>query len=225
MRIVLFYAMAKEIESLLTDAEKQKLETIAGVDFFRIRDDVVACFGGIGKVNAAMAAQIAIMRYQPDLIINVGVAGCLKEAPIGTILLAQAFIQHDVDTTGCGDPVGLVSTVNRVDFPVSYFERAQKALASMHVPFLSGIGATGDWFAKRGERAHWICETFSPLFVEMEGGAVAQVCFRNQTPFLAIKSVSDCVFGNDDYDFNFACAMKSLNGVVLSFIDAFLEIS
>ena len=119
MKIGLIYAMTGEIESLLTKENAEPLQTVAGVSFYRIRPDVIACIGGVGKVNAAMAAQLLISLYKPDLVLNAGVAGCFENVPIGTLVLAEGFLQHDVDTSPLGDPVGLVSTVNRVIFPTS----------------------------------------------------------------------------------------------------------
>ena len=110
MKIGLIYAMTGEIESLLTKENAEPLQTVAGVSFYRIRPDVIACIGGVGKVNAAMAAQLLISLYKPDLVLNAGVAGCFENVPIGTLVLAEGFLQHDVDTSPLGDPVGLVST-------------------------------------------------------------------------------------------------------------------
>ena len=109
MKIGLVYAMTGEIESLLTQENAQPLQTVAGVPFYRIRPDVIACAGGVSKVNAAMATQLLISLYQPDLVLNAGVAGCFEDMPIGSIVLAEGFLQHDVDTSALGDPVGLVS--------------------------------------------------------------------------------------------------------------------
>ena len=216
--IALYYAMPKEIESLLESAGESLLQTVAGINFYKIREDVIAVTGGVGKVNAAMATQLCISLYSPELVIDCGVAGCFENVEIGTIMLAERFVQHDVDTTGCGDPPGFVSTVNVIEFETSEFERAKRAMDATETRYLSGTGATGDWFAKAGERAAFIRDTFHPLFVEMEGGSVAQVCLRNGVKFMAIKSVSDCLFGNDDYDFNFPAAMKALNTVGMKFI-------
>ena len=74
MCIGLLYAMKGEIESLLTE-ETPLLQEKAGVLFYRIQEDIIACCGGVGKVNAAMATQLFIDLYRPDLILNVGVAG------------------------------------------------------------------------------------------------------------------------------------------------------
>lgn len=217
--IALYYAMPKEIDSLLKNEGESLIREESGVKFYQIRENIIAFAGGIGKVNAAMSTQMCIEFCHPDTIIDVGVAGCFENVQIGTIMLADKYIQHDVDTTGCGDPIGLVSTVNVIEFPVSALEKAKSAMNRIGIRYLTGTGATGDWFAKKSERALRIRDAFHPLFIEMEGCAVAQVCMRNHVQFMSIKSVSDCLFGNDDYDFNFPEAMKDLNRVVMRFID------
>lgn len=219
MKIGMVYAMKSEIESLLTQENAQPLQTVAGVDFYQIRPDVIACTGGVSKVNAAMATQLLISLYQPELVLNAGVAGCFESLPIGSIILAEGFIQHDVDTTAIGDPAGLVSTVNRVEFPTSDLERARAAMDRTGIPYRTGLVATGDWFGTDTPRAHWIAETFHPLLCDMEGGADAQVCLRNNVPFMSIKSVSDCLFEHHDFFFNFPEAMRDLNWVVMSFVE------
>ena len=219
MKIGLMYAMPGEIESLLAQEGTHLLQTVAGVSFYHIREDVIACCGGVGKVNAAMAAQLLITLYRPDVILNAGVAGCFEEVPIGTLVLAEGFVQHDVDTTGVGDPVGLVSTVKQITFPTSDFAAAKAAMDKLGLPYRTGLVATGDWFAVPCRRTQWIADTFHPLLCEMEGCAVAQVCMRNGVKCMAIKSVSDCLVVKHDYYFNFPTAMKDLNRVVMSFID------
>ena len=217
MNIALFYAMPSEIDSLIQGAAP--METVHGVSFYRIRPNVIACCGGVGKVNAAMATQLFIDLYAPGRIVNVGVAGCFENVPIGTLVLADRFMQHDVDTSGIGDPVGLVSTVNRVQFPTSDLDRAMAAMDRVGVPYRTGWVATGDWFATATPRAHWIADTFHPLLCDMEGCADAQVCLRNNVPFMSIKSVSDCLFEHHDFIFNFPTAMRDLNRVVMAFVD------
>lgn len=217
MNIALFYAMPSEIDSLIHGAEP--METVHGISFYRIRENVIACCGGVGKVNAAMAAMLLIERYHPDLVLNAGVAGCFEEVPIGTLVLAEKFIQHDVDTTGVGDPIGLVSTVNMVEFPTADLTRAKAAMDKTGYAYRTGTVATGDWFGIPSERADWVRKTFHPLLCEMEGGAVAQVCHRCGVPFMALKSVSDCLTSKHDFFFNFPNAMRDLNGVVMALVE------
>ena len=220
MTIGMIYAMTLEIESLLTNENAQPLQTVAGVPFYRIRDNVIACAGGVGKVNAAMATQLMISLYQPDLILNAGVAGCFEHADIGDLVLAEQFMQHDFDTSNIGDEEGFVSTVNCTYFPTSDFDKAKAAMDKVGMPYRTGLVATGDWFGVDCERSRHIADTFHPLLCEMEGCAIAQVCMRNGVKFMSLKSVSDCLFEHHDFYFNFPTAMKDLNRVVVQFIDA-----
>ena len=224
-RIGLVYAMEGELESLLQSTGACRLETVAGVHFYGIAPGIMACAGGIGKVNIAMATQLLILRYAPDLIVNVGVAGALEELPIGTMVLAERFVQHDMDTSAVGDPVGFVSTVNTVEFACDKTELVHGMLEEMGVSHLRGTVATGDWFATNCPRARQIQENFHPMLCEMEGGAIAQVCMRKEVPFLALKSVSDRIFSprqQDEY-FNFPQAMEQLNAVALPLAHRLLE--
>jgi len=222
MKIGLAYAMGGEMESILRLPGARLLETVCGVPIYELESGILAYAGGIGKVNAAMSAQLFISRYQPDWIVNAGVAGSFLDLPIGTVVLADCFVQHDVDTSAIGDPVGLVSTVNQVEFPTSGLDQAEAILAALGVPHQTGKVATGEVFMTKGSRADWVAETFSPTLCEMEGGAVAQVCLRNGVKFTALKSVSDrlCRENNAGEYFNFGEAMEKLNAVVLPFARA-----
>ena len=74
----------------------------------------------------------------------------------------------------------------------------------------------------KGERTDRVAALFAPTLCEMEGGAIAQVCLRNEVKFTALKSVSDrlCHENNADEFFNFPEAMEKLNRVVLPFAQA-----
>ncbi|MDE7261259.1 MAG: 5'-methylthioadenosine/S-adenosylhomocysteine nucleosidase [Oscillospiraceae bacterium] len=217
--IGLAYAMRGEIESILKTTGAKLVETVCGVEIYEIEPGILAYTGGVGKVNAAMSAQLFIDRYHPDWIVNAGVAGSFLDLPIGTIVLADSFVQHDVDTTPMGDPIGLVSTVNRVDFPTSEVEKASAILKELGIAFRTGKVATGEVFMTKGQRADWVAKTFAPTLCEMEGGAIAQVCLRNEVKFTALKSVSDrlCQENNAEEFFNYSEAMAKLNGIVLPF--------
>lgn len=220
--IGLAYALKGEIRSMLRSADAKPLETVAGVSVYEIEPGILAYLGGVGKVNAAMSAQLFIDRFHPDWIINAGVAGSFLDLPIGTIVLAKDFVQHDVDTTAMGDPIGMVSTVDRVDFPTTEPERLSALLTALGTEHQVGRVATGEVFMTKGSRADWVAETFSPALCEMEGGAIAQVCLRNGVKFTALKSVSDrlCQENNAEEYFNYGEAMAKLNGVVLPFARA-----
>lgn len=222
MKIGLQFAMPAELHALPGARELAPLQTISGVPFFQVAPDILACCGGVGKVNAAMAAQILGKHFHSDLILNAGVAGCCTDLPTGSLVLAEDFVQHDVDTTAVGDPVGLVSTVDQTVFPTWEPLRCQQLLESVaDRPVHRGRVATGDWFAVGGKRAGWIADTFHPLLVEMEGCAIAQVCLRGGIRFVSVKSVSDHLFSQKqeaEY-FDFGQALERLGQVILPFAE------
>lgn len=223
MKIGLEFAMPGEFHALPGAKDLEAFETISGVPFYQAAPGILACAGGIGKVNAAMAAEILCLKYGVDLILNAGVAGCVSDdLPVGALVVASDFVQHDVDTTAIGDPVGLVSTVNRVDFPTWEPEHCAALLRQMGYPVSTGRVATGDWFAGKGDRSAWIRDTFRPTLVEMEGGAIAQVCCRNHVKFAAVKSVSDHLFreNNAEEFFDFEKAMADLGRLLIPLAQA-----
>ena len=111
MKIGLQFAMPAELHALPGAKDWTPFETVSGIPFYEAEPGIIACAGGVSKVNAAMAAETLCLKYGVDLILNAGVAGCLTDLPTGSLVVPDEFIQHDVDTTAVGDPIGLVSTV------------------------------------------------------------------------------------------------------------------
>ncbi len=126
MKIGLQFAMPAEFHALPGARDLSPVETVSGVPFFEAAPGILACAGGVSKVNAAMAAEIFCLKYGVELILNAGVAGCATDLPTGSLVVASEFVQHDVDTTAVGDPIGLVSTVNQVAFPTWEPERLRR---------------------------------------------------------------------------------------------------
>ena len=116
-----------------------------------------------------------------------------------------------------------LEAVRQKDFPTARQDEARAALDGMDIAYRVGSVATGDWFATECDRARWIADTFHPLLIEMEGCAAAQVCWRNDVEFLALKSVSDCVLAHHDFYFNFPQAMRDLNKTALPLAECLLE--
>lgn len=228
MKLGLVYAMPIELAGMLERAQGRELETVSGVHFYELGRDIIACAGGIGKVNIAMATQLLIDRYAPDCVLNAGVAGSMaQELEPGDLVRVTEFYQHDMDTTGIGDPIGFISTVDRVEFPCAFAEESRRILHGLGAKFAEGAVASGDWFVTDCDRARWIRDTFHPLLCEMEGCAIAQVCYRAEIPFVSVKAVSDRVFhgaGGDEYQFNLPEACDKLSEVFWPFVQQLREV-
>ena len=63
MKIGLQFAMPVELHALPGARELEPFETVSGVPFFEIAPDIIACAGGVSKVNAAMTAEIRDEKY------------------------------------------------------------------------------------------------------------------------------------------------------------------
>ena len=91
MKIGLQFAMPAELHALPGAKELEPFEVVSGIPFYRVAPEIIACAGGVSKVNAAMAAQILCMKYGVDLILNAGVAGCATDLPTGSLVIASDF--------------------------------------------------------------------------------------------------------------------------------------
>lgn len=220
MTAAILVAMPQELEVIPGITEKDPKERVAGIDIYELEPGLYACAGGVGKVNAAMAAEILCLRYAVDLIVSAGVAGCTRDSmALGSIMVASEFVQHDVDTSAVGDPPGMVSTVNRIVFPAYEPERCLSVAQRLDSQSRLGRIATGDWFVQNGDRLWEVFGRFTPLALDMEAGAVAQVCYRNGVRVTAIKSVSDHVFKDEQLDeyANYSQALAALGTVLIPF--------
>ncbi|MBO5788385.1 MAG: 5'-methylthioadenosine/adenosylhomocysteine nucleosidase [Clostridia bacterium] len=149
---------------------------------------------GVGKVCAAVCAQTMIFHFGADTLINSGVAGALDTSlSIGDIVIATSLVQHDVDTSPLGDPVGYISELKKIEMPTSsaLVDLAEKVAQKQNVRYHKGVIASGDCFVAAPETKQTIRQRFGAKACEMEGGAMAQVCQMNDVPFVVLRAISD----------------------------------
>ncbi len=214
-------AMKIEAEHIVEAMEDVRVETVGGIEFHigRVREEdpradgetveaeLIVAVCGIGKVFAAMCAQTMIVTYAPSRIINTGIAGTLSpEIGIGDVVLATDVVEHDMDTSALGDPIGMISGLNVVRMHCA--DRLVKSeLGNAAIEILGGekvffgVIATGDQFIADAEKKRQIVERFGAVACEMEGGAVGQVCTANKVPFAVVRTISDSADGGavEDY--------------------------
>ena len=220
-------AMEKEVDALLTDmtekaGRKAGISVITTGVLYGRRVAVARC--GIGKVHAAMCAQALIMAEKPDLVINIGVAGALtEEADIADCGVPSAAVQHDMDTSPIGDPVGMISGIDLVYLPCD--ERAaaalRKAAAETGVKVFAGAVATGDRFVENIDEKRRIHGLFGADACDMEGGAIAQAAYELDVPFAMYRCVSDTLAGNgQEYAVNAGRAAAVSRAVLKRFLES-----
>ena len=190
-------AMQVETDALKAMVKKPTKETVGGVEFVRGtigKHEVVVAQCGIGKVFAALCAEAMILRYGVGRIINTGVAGTLCDRlGLLNIAVSTAVVQHDMDTSPLGDPIGLISGINIVQIPADkeLGELVCRAAQALGTPCLSGVIASGDQFIADPQKKQFICQAFDAIACEMEGAAIGQVCYVNNVPFVVVRCISD----------------------------------
>lgn len=200
-------AMSVEVEALKAKIKDPKKETVSGIELVSgtlSGRPVVVAQCGIGKVFAAVCAQIMILRYGVRRIINTGVAGTLS-ADIGILdfAVSTAVVQHDMDTTAIGDAPGLISGINVVKIPSApalsslVLSRAQ----ALGYKAMGGIIASGDQFINNADRKAFIRDTFGAVACEMEGAAIGHVCYISGVDFVIIRCISDNASGEADMEY------------------------
>jgi len=191
MKIGIIAAMHKELELLLPLLHNSEQSRMGGCEFHRGkvgRHDVIAMQCGIGKVNAAMGSLTLINSFLPDFVINSGVAGGADSSVNVMDVVAGARVAyHDV---WCGPE----NELGQVQGLPLYFDGAQRLLDL--IPDRKGIHkgliCSGDQFIDTLEAFKRIKGNFpEALAVDMESGAIAQVCHLNKVPFMALRVISD----------------------------------
>lgn len=181
-----------EIEPFIAEMSNVKLEDHAMLKFHLGRYsniDIVAVRCGICKVNAAIASQVLIDRYNVDQIIVTGVAGAIDEdLKIFDTVICSEVAYHDVSDE--------ILTKYHPKLEGLYF-RSDENLTCKIISANAGDDSvstgkivTGEVFITEDGREQ-IIEKYNPMCVDMETGSIAHVCHVNQVPFAAIRSMSD----------------------------------
>ena len=192
-------AMAQEVRQLKEAMEQPRIETVAGMEFYRGTiggKEAVVVQSGIGKVSAGICAQILVDRFGVDGIINTGIAGSLKaEINIGDLVMSTDALQHDVDAVNFGYEPGQIPQLPVKAFPTD--DRLRKlamelcARVNPDIRAHEGRVLTGDQFISDKAKKQWLTSTFGGACTEMEGAAIAQAAYLNQVPVLIIRAISD----------------------------------
>ncbi len=224
-KIGVICAMEEEISLIERDMTAERSTVIAGRTFYEGKlygKDVILVQSRIGKVASASTATTLIDRFGAECVIFCGTAGGIDPSlNVGDVVVADKLVQHDF-FTGVDyfriplldvsyfetDPAlseALQKAVEqylasglRTDIPQKYLDEFQIKSPKVTV----GTIASGDQFICDGSKNKWLAEHIDHLqCVEMEGAAVAQVCYEFGVPLAVIRVISDSA--NDDSNVDF----------------------
>lgn len=187
--------------------------------------DVVVVFSRWGKVAAATTVSTLILQFNITELLFTGVAGAIsQDLKIGDIVIGKRFYQHDMDARP------LMQEFEIPLLGVQYFTtkdnmllRAEQSIVQLfqnnhHHKYFSAddlemfgiqqptiyIGdiASGDqFFSDADSKTNLSQKLPSVLCVEMEGAAVAQVCYEYNIPYCIIRTISDTADEQSTIDF------------------------
>lgn len=192
-------AMEEEVAALKAEMEVEEVLEKASMSFAKGRlcgKDVVVVRSGIGKVNAGICAQILVDVFGVDALINTGVAGSLDaDIDIGDMVISTDAVQHDMDTTIFGDPLGQIPRLDTFSFPADakLIEAARLANEEVNkdIHTFTGRVVSGDQFIAGEEKKDYLVRTFDGKCAEMEGAAIAQAAYLNKVPYVIVRAISD----------------------------------
>ncbi|TYP98285.1 adenosylhomocysteine nucleosidase [Tenacibaculum adriaticum] len=214
-------AMQEEIQALLNQTQNIKNYTKGKRNYYTgtlFGKEVILVFSRWGKVASATTATQLINDFDLDELIFTGVAGSLvNEVNIGDIVIGKQLVQHDMNTSPLYKTFE-IPLLHKTFFETNHIKREQLINASqefinnytkciseeeatklniINPKIFIGDIASGDQFVSKQTQVNFITSNLnSVLCVEMEGAAVAQVCYEYEIPFSIFRIISDKA--NDD---------------------------
>ena len=192
-------AMEEEVADLKAAMEVEAIIEKAKMTFVKGKlcgKEVVVVRSGIAKVNAGICAQILIDMFSVDALINTGIAGSLDaQIDIGDIVISTDAVQHDVDASTMGNPVGQIPRMDTFSFPADEKLIRAARLANEEensdIHTFTGRVVTGDQFISDDVKKEYLVNTFGGKCAEMEGAAIAHAAYLNDIPYVIIRAISD----------------------------------
>ncbi|MBS3993196.1 MAG: 5'-methylthioadenosine/adenosylhomocysteine nucleosidase [Bacteroidetes bacterium] len=224
MKIGIISAMREEMQELLNELQQTKITTKGKRVYYEgvlFNQEVVLVFSRWGKVAAAVTATQLINDYKLREIIFTGVAGALnKNLNIGDIVVGKTLYQHDMDASPLYQKFeipllnkkGFEIVLNNdlvnacVDFVANFNNYIPKEKSEPFEIFnpkhLIGTILSGDQFiSSKNKIDKLLIQIPEADCVEMEGAAIAQVCYEYNIPFSIIRIISDKAMDNSHIDF------------------------
>ena len=224
-KIGIIFALNEELEEVKKLFDNSTIHSVYDLKIYECSMDNVTCFlveSGMGKVNASRSTQILIDTMNVDIILNVGVAGSIsRDINKCDIVIADKLVQHDFDFTLFNYDKGEIPNIGKyIECDKELVKIAKKI--KMDTSVITGVVASGDIFITDEKMSEKINKKFDALCVEMEGAAIAQVCYLCKVPFLVVRSISDSPYEKDNH-LTFEEFLKISSSMAAKFIIQFLS--
>ncbi len=219
-------AMQEEMQTLIENLQESTTIIKGMRKYYKgklFNTEVVLVFSRWGKVASATTVTQLINDYTIDEIIFTGVAGAVSsDLNIGDIVIGKNLYQHDMDASPLyqkfevpllGKTYFETSTLHRDNlykatqvfinsYPKKIDAKIAQSFGIKHPKVILSDIASADQFISENHIANKLTHELPTIScVEMEGAAVAQVCFEYNIPFSILRIISDKANDNAHIDF------------------------
>ena len=179
-------AMQSEAEILLSEMQINRSLTISGKTVYvgvAYGKDIAVCVCGVGKVNAALGAQLLVSKFDVDKLLNFGVSGGLNNGTeLCQVYQIEAATQFDFDLAQLNGTC--IGTLNEYTEPYL-------SLNLLNLPYEKRKLATADRFNDSVDDYNLLSKELKADIRDMEGGAIVQAAYATSLPVYSIKAISD----------------------------------
>lgn len=226
MKIGILGAMIEEVQAIKNRMENVEIKKIGGREYFtgKLHEvEATLVFSRWGKVASSSTVTTLINQFGAEFIIFTGVAGAVSgKLNVGDIVIGDGLYQHDMDARPIFERHQIPLTEMILFRPEKKVVEQTKAVAKAFVTKIyqfipeallqkfsvsdpkiyTGIIASGDQFIMNAaEHDALRIDGEEVLAVEMEGAAIAQVCYEHGIPYVVVRTISDKADHSANVDF------------------------
>lgn len=184
---------------------------------------------GVGMMAASFSITKLIMEEKPDLLLQVGMAGCFDSSvSLGKVVVVEKDYSGDLGVEENGKWRDLFNL--KLEKP-NYPPYEKSGLPNPHIEKLNLLklkavkGVTVNEISTRKERIKQLVKKYEPVIESMEGAALHYACRSTNTSFLQIRCISNYIGERDKSKWLIKESINNLNSTLLKYIDKLYKIA
>ena len=220
-KILIIAAMPSEINYLMFKFEKKTEEEIKGYKCYKTNlnnNEIYFLLTQVGEINSSISTTKAILKIQPNKIINIGTAGAHKKnLKIGDLIIGEEIINiNSIITPFKKFNEGSNSLIWNITNFISDTENKliklkgdenlikliEKVGIKYNINLIKGIISSGDIWNKEIDRINYFNEKYNSLCEEMEAYGIYSISIQENIPVISLKVISNNELNGEQFDEN-----------------------
>lgn len=179
--------------------------------------------GGVGLLSHAVSLTRLAFEEKPDLVIQMGIAGCFdSKMSLGKVLAVREEILGDMGVQEDGKWKDIFDLkLEKSGYPP--YEK--RRLPNHHIERYNLLklpevcAVTVNEVTTNKERIQQLIKKYDPAIETMEGAALHFVCREMNIPFLQIRAISNYIGERNKENWKIKEAIDNLNQTILKYVD------